>query len=259
MAASAHAGQERRVRLEGKRAVVLGCGGRDNLGQSIARRLAADGASVVVASRNEEELARFAKEIGAHHCRCDITSRADNAALAAFAEEAMGGIDIAVQSAGWGLLKPFLETDEDSLERITRLQFIGPIYFFQAMIPRLGPGACLLTISSVTASIPINDHAAYQGTKAGIDHVVRCHAAEFGPRGIRVNAIAPGIVLTPMTKELGAMRERAEKRTPLRRLGTPEDIAAAAAWLASDECFVSGEILQVNGGYALIGAPVDPR
>jgi NAD(P)-dependent dehydrogenase (short-subunit alcohol dehydrogenase family) len=180
-------------------------------------------------------------------------------ALATFARDAIGGVDIAVQSAGWGLLKPFLETDEESLERIARLQFLGPIFFFQAMLPHLASGGSLLTISSVTASIPINDHAAYQGTKAGIDHVVRCLAAEFGPRGIRVNAIAPGIVMSPMTRDLGALRERAEARTPLRRLGTPEDIAAAATWLASDECFVSGEILQVNGGYALIGAPVEPR
>jgi 2-hydroxycyclohexanecarboxyl-CoA dehydrogenase len=251
--------RETRVRLEGKRAVVLGCGGRDNLGQAIARRFAAEGASVVVASRNDEELARFAKEIGAVHCLCDITSKADNEALAGFAREAIGGVDIAVQSAGWGLLKPFLETDEESLERITRLQFMGPIFFFQAMLPLLGSGGSLMTISSVTASIPINDHAAYQGTKAGMDHVVRCLAAEFGPRGIRVNAIAPGIVMSPMTRHLGALRERAEARTPLRRLGTPEDIAAAAAWMSSDECFVSGEILQVNGGYALIGAPVEPR
>jgi len=245
--------------LTGKRAVVLGCGGKDNIGQAIARRFAGDGAELVVASRTEPELERFAAEIGARHMLCDITDKAANLALATFAIEAMGGIDIAVQSTGWGYLAPFLGNDEASLERITRLQFLGPIFFFQAMLPALSDRSALLTISSVTASLVINDHAAYQGTKAGIDHMVRVLAAEFGPRGIRINGIAPALTETPMTAGLGALCERAKARSPMRRLGTPADIAAAAAWLASDECFVTGETLQVNGGYGLVGAPVDPR
>jgi len=127
------------------------------------------------------------------------------------------------------------------------------------MIPEIQSGGSLITMSSVTASIVINDHAAYQGTKAGIDHVVRVLASEFGPRGIRVNSIAPALTDTPMTAGLDGLRDRARQRSPMRRLGTVEDIAAAAVWLSSDECFVTGETLQVNGGYGLVGAPVEPR
>lgn len=243
------------MRLSGKRAVVLGCGGKDNIGQAIARRFVSEGAAVIVASRNEAVLANFATEIGALHHVCDITSRADTVALADFAVASLGGLDIAVQSAGWAYLAPFLENDEASLERMVRLQFLGPIFFFQSMIPCLARGGSLITISSVMASVAVNDRAAYQGTKAAIDQIVRSLAAEFGPRGIRTNAIAPGLVDTPMTKGMETVMERASNRTPLRRLGTPEDIAAAALWLASDECFVSGETLQVSGGYQLLGAP----
>lgn len=246
-------------RLKGKRAVVLGCGGKDNIGQAIARRFRADGAEVVVASRNEEVLKAFAAEIGALHTICDITQKASCETLAAFTIDTLGGLDIAVQSTGWGLLKPFLENDEAALETMTRLQFLGPLFFFQAMLPRLSDHASLLTISSVTASIVINDHVAYQGTKAGIDHVVKVLAAEFGPRGIRVNAIAPALTETPMTSALETLKERARARTPMRRIGTPDDIAAAASWLSSDESFITGETLQVNGGYGLVGTMVEAR
>jgi NAD(P)-dependent dehydrogenase (short-subunit alcohol dehydrogenase family) len=245
--------------LAGKRAVVLGCGGENNIGQAIASRFVAEGASVVVAGRKEAPIANFALRIGAQHRVCNIMEKSSVQGLAAFAEGVLGGLDIAVQSTGWGYLAPFLENDADSLERITRLQFLGPLFFFQAMIPRMGHRGSLMTLSSVTASIVINDHAAYQGTKAGIDHVVRALAAEFGPRGIRINSIAPAMTETPMTAGLHALRERAKARCPMRRLGTPEDIAATAAWLASDECFITGETIQVNGGYGLIGAPVEAR
>jgi NADP-dependent 3-hydroxy acid dehydrogenase YdfG len=168
------------LRLTGKRAIVLGCGGRSNIGQAIARRFISDGATLVIAGRKESVLAEFADEIGARYCLCDITNRASNLALAAFARDALGGVDIAIQSTGWGYLAPFLNNDEDSLERITRLQFLGRLFFFQAMIPALAGGGSLVTISSVTASSVTNDHAAYQGTKAGIDQIVSVLAAEFG-------------------------------------------------------------------------------
>jgi NAD(P)-dependent dehydrogenase (short-subunit alcohol dehydrogenase family) len=241
-------------RLQDKVAVVIGAAGRDNMGQAIARRFAAEGARVVVAGRHEAELERFAATIGGAARRCDITRKADLTALAAFAEDWGGRVDIGLNATGWGLLKPFLETTEEELERICALQFKGPFMFFQAMVEVMGQGGSLIQISSATATIMLNDHAAYMGTKAGTDHVIRCVANDFGERGIRANSISPGLTDTPMTagaKATPGVFESFLPCYPLGRIGTPGDIAAAAVWLASDECFMSGQNLQVNGGLTL--------
>ncbi|HVN02417.1 MAG TPA: SDR family oxidoreductase [Caulobacteraceae bacterium] len=241
-------------RLQGKGAVVLGAAGRGNMGQTIARRFAAEGAKVLVAGRHADELSRFAAEIGADWSLCDITRRDEVFALASAAKEKLGSVSIGVNATGWGLLKPFLDNTEDDLRRMTDLQFIGPFYFLQAMIGVMEGGGSLIQISSATATIMLNDHAAYMGTKAGIDHVVRCAANEFGGRGIRVNSISPGLTDTPMTagaKATPGLFEAFASAYPLGRVGTSDDIAAAAVWLAEDECFMTGQNLQVNGGLTL--------
>lgn len=244
----------RKKPLEGKIAVVLGAAGRDNMGQEIARRFTAEGARVVVAGRHGTELERFAAEIGGAAKVCDITSKSDLIALAAFARDWGGHVDIAVNTTGWGLLKPFLETTEDEIDRMSALQFKGPFLFFQAMIEQMDRGGSLIQISSATATIMLNDHAAYMGTKAGTDHVIRCIANEFGERGIRANSISPGLTETPMTadaKTVPGVFDCFVSSYPLGRIGTKADIAAAAVWLASDECFMTGQNLQANGGLTL--------
>ena len=236
--------------LTGKCAVVLGAAGHGNMAQVIARRFAEAGAQVVVAGRKADELEHFAASIGARWTLCDITSKTDTNALAAFA----GNVHIAVNATGWGLLKPFLETTPEELQRIVDLQFKGPFLFFQSMIPAMTSGGSLIQISSATATIMLDDHAAYMGTKAGADHVVRCIANEFGERGIRANSISPGLTYTPMTATGMAtpgLQEAFVPGYPLGRIGTSDDIAAAALWLASDECFMTGQNLQVNGGLTL--------
>jgi NAD(P)-dependent dehydrogenase (short-subunit alcohol dehydrogenase family) len=241
-------------RLQGKVAIVLGAAGRDNMGQEMARRFAAEGARVVVAGRHAQELERFAATIGGSAKLCDITSKADLQALAAHAKVWGGHLDLAVNATGWGLLKPFLEITEDEIDRITALQFKGPHLFFQAVLEVMADGGSIIQISSATATIMLNDHAAYMGTKAGIDHVVRCIANEFGHRGIRANSLSPGLTDTPMTaqaKTVPGLFEAFLPGYPLGRIGTKADIAAAAVWLASDECFMTGENLQVNGGLTL--------
>lgn len=240
--------------LQGKVAVVLGAAGRDNMGQAIARRFAAEGARVVVAGRHEEELKRFAVEIGGSFKLCDITCKSELSALAAHARDWGGGLDIALNATGWGLLKPFLETTEDEIDRISALQFKGPFLFFQAMVDAMERGGSLIQISSATATIMLNDHAAYMGTKAGTDHVIRCIANEFGERGIRANSISPGLTETPMTadaKSVPGVFDSFVAAYPLGRIGTAADIASAAVWLAGDNCFMTGQNLQVNGGLTL--------
>lgn len=241
-------------KLEGKVAVVLGAAGRDNMGQAIAERFAEEGARVIVAGRHEPELERFAANIDGAARLCDITRKDELRALAAFAKDWGGQVDIAVNATGWGLLKPFLETTEDELERMTALQFKGPFMFCQAMIEVMERGGSIIQISSATATIMLNDHAAYMGTKAGTDHVIRCIANDFGAHGIRANSISPGLTDTPMTagaKATPGVFDAFLPCYPLGRIGTRDDIAAAAVWLASDECFMTGQNLQVNGGLTL--------
>lgn len=241
-------------KLEGKVAVVLGAAGRDNMGQAIARRLADEGVRVVVAGRKREELERFAQTIGGAACTCDITRKSEVMALFAFAKAWGGRVDIAVNATGWGLLKGFTATTEEELDQITDLQFKGPFYFCQAAVETLARGGSIIQISSATATIMLNDHAAYMGTKAGTDHVIRCVAHEYGERGIRANSISPGLTDTPMTadaKEVPGLFDSFLSGYPLGRIGTKEDIAAAVVWLSSDECFMTGQNLQVNGGLTL--------
>jgi len=241
-------------KLQGKVAIVLGAAGRDNMGQVIAQRFAQEGARVVVAGRQLDELERFAQTIDGVARLCDITRKSEVQALFDFACQWGGHVDIAVNATGWGLLKGFTDTTEDEIDRITDLQFKGPFYFCQAAVDTLARGGSIIQISSATATIMLNDHAAYMGTKAGTDHVIRCVAHEYGERGIRANSISPGLTETPMTagaKDVPGLFDSFLSGYPLGRIGTKDDIAAAAVWLASDECFMTGQNLQVNGGLTL--------
>ena len=253
-------------RLEGKVAVVLGAAGKDNMAQVTARRFVAEGATLVAAGRDLDALTAFAEPLGGIGIACDITDKAQVEALADAAVARFGQIDIALNATGWGLLAPFLETSEADLARIVDLQFSGPFRFCQAMVRAMtangAGGGSIIQISSATATIMLDNHAAYMGTKAGTDHVIRCVANEFGPQGVRANSISPGFTDTPMTAQAVAtpgLKDAFVASYPLGRVGTSEDIAAAAVWLASDECFMTGENLQVNGGLVLRGNPVRRR
>ena len=246
-------------RLAGKTAVILGASSPDNMGQFMARRFMAEGAKVLVSGRKTGPLEDFARDTGCEWAACDLTDEASVNALADAAAQKLGGIDIAVNATGWGLLKGFLETTHEDLLAMTALQFIGPFHFCQAMVRKMarsmgGRGGSIIQISSATAKIMLNDHAAYMGTKAGTDHVIRCIANEFGLEGIRANSLSPGLTDTPMNaeaKEVPGLFEAFIPSYPVGRYGTSDDVAAAAVFLASDECFMTGENLQVNGGLTL--------
>jgi len=241
-------------RLVGKYAYVLGAAGRGNMGQAIARRFAAEGAKVAVGGRHMAELQRLADDIGGLAVRCDITDMDEIRRSIDTILEDFGQLDIAVNSTGWGLLTPFEKTSEEDLDKIIALQFKGPYQFMQVLVGKMSSRASIIQISSAAATILTGNHHAYIGTKAGIDHVVRGVADEFGGRGIRVNSISPGLTESPMTEEhlaIPGIREAFLKEYPLGRLNTSDDIAAAAVFLASDECFMTGQNLQVNGGLTL--------
>jgi NAD(P)-dependent dehydrogenase (short-subunit alcohol dehydrogenase family) len=215
-------------RLDGKTAVILGAAGRDNMAQCVARRFSREGAQIMLAGRHLDELRRFAAEIGGWAASCDITNAADLEDLATRALEKLGSVSIAINATGLRLPTRYLTATRADLEKVTAVQFIGPYQFFQSMINVMTNGGSLIQISSAAAAIMLNDYSAYMGTKAGFDHVIRCIANEFGDRGIRANSISPG---------------------------SSEEVAAAAVWLASDECFLTGQNLQINGGLTLRGNP----
>ncbi|MGH6696125.1 SDR family oxidoreductase [Sphingopyxis sp.] len=227
-----------------------------NVGAAIAARYVEQGARVTIAGRRAEALQQVAAAIGTEWQVCDIGVEESVDRLVAATADRLGGLDIGVNATGWGLLKPFLEHDRNDLEQMAAVQFTGPFQFFQALLRAMTAGGSIIQISSVTATIMFDHHAAYMGTKAGIDHVIRCIAHEFGHQGIRANSIAPGGVAdSPMSggglmvPSVAALYRR---EIPLGRSGVAADVADAALWLASDEAsFVSGQTIHVSGGQTL--------
>mgnify|MGYP001034911263 FL=1 len=243
------------TRLQGKAALVVGVA-PGNLGEHIAWRFADEGAKVMVAGRRAEPLGEAAARIGALAHVCDIEQEADIRALVAAARERLGRIDVAVNATGWGLLKPFAEHSREELERMCAVQFVGPFQLLQALVEAMLAGGSIIQISSVTATIMFDHHAAYMGTKAGLDHVIRCVAHEYGHKGIRANSLSPGgIADTPMSGgglDLPRVRELYAREIPLGRPGVAADVADAALWLASDEsALVTGQNIHVSGGQTL--------
>ncbi len=242
-------------RLAGKKALILGAN-RDNLGLALAERFLAEGAAVAIAGRDPENTAAIGQELGIPALVCDLTEMASIDRAVEGAADALGGIDIGINSTGWGLLKPFLETTEEELQAMATLQFTGPFRFFQNLLRVMQNGGSLIQISSVTATIMMDNHAAYMGTKAGMEHVMRCIANEFGAQGVRANSLAPGgIADAPMSGGgLGspAMQALYGREIPLGRPGVKKDVVDAAVWLASDEAgFVTGQVIHVSGGQTL--------
>lgn len=250
------------ARMAGKKVVILGAASKDNIGQVLARMFAKEGATVMVSGRTEDVLQECAKEIGGHYALCDITKRSEVEALAKAATDQMGRVDAAINTTGWGLLKPLLEVTEDELDSMVDLQFKGVHHFLQAfagqMVEQTPQGGSLISLSSATTRSLINNHAAYIGTKTGSEALIRCVANDFGQFGIKANSISPALTESPMTA--GAFTtpgviDAFMPRYPLGRLNTSEDVAHAAIWLCSDECFMTGENIQPNGGLHMRGNP----
>ena len=238
--------------LKGKTAIIIGVS-QANIGRAIAQHFVELGADVIVAGRNEAEVDRTSRELGVLARRCDITLEEDLEDLARFAIERYGHVDIAVNAVGANLVRPFLEVTRAELDAVVKTQFIGTFQFLQAMIRAMETsGGSIIQISSVSASALLPDHAAYLASKAAGDVLVKAAAVEFGSRGVRINSIAPGPTEdAPMAASVladASVRAQIASRIPLGRLGTGRDVAAAALWLAGDDCFVTGEVLQVNGG-----------
>src|SRR5262249_47815460 len=149
-----------------------------------------------------DALRELAADIQGRYAVCDITKKPDVEALARTALTAYGRIDVALNCTGWGLMARLRDTTEEQIDRLTDLQFKGTFFFLQVFAEQLAAakGGSIITISSASVYALLFSHAAYIGTKAGADALMRCFANEYGPRNVKVNSIAPGLTATPMTE-----------------------------------------------------------
>lgn len=239
--------------LMNKVAVITG--GTSGIGEAIARRFVAEGAEVVIAARGKERLEELATEIGATPVVCDISSFDDNKNLADVVVEKFGRIDIAVNSAGYDDACSIAELEPERVERMVAVQFTGALYFIQHMGNAMKAGGSVVSVSSLTSSVAAEGHAPYAGSKAGINHVTRIAASEYGEKGVRFNTVSPTLIETPMTAPMftvPGVKEFLIAETPLSRLGRVEDVVEAVLWLASDaSAFVTAENINVCGGMGL--------
>ncbi len=245
-----------RFRLDGKVALVTGAG--RGIGAGIALGFAEAGADLVCAARTSAEIDEIAVRVRALGRRaiavpCDVMERAQLEGLVARAMTEFGRIDVLVNNAGGSPWKPFLRTSEAMFEEAFRFNVTSAFLLARLTVPHMleAGGGAIVNVSSAMGRITDRGFSAYGTAKAGLSHLTRLLANELAPR-VRVNAISVGAVetsaLAPFLAAEG-MREKMEALTPLRRIGSVEDIAAAALWLASDAgAWVTGKIVEVDGG-----------
>lgn len=240
--------------LEGKVAVVTG-GGR-GIGRAISKRLARDSAAVAVWELSEDGAKETVEEIRqdggkAIACVGDAASSADIARCAEETRAAFGPVAILVNNAGISAFDRFLSISEELLDRIIRVNLKGPFLCTQAILPDMldaGWGR-IVNISSSSAQTGAKAMSHYAATKGGVIGLTRALAIELAETGVTVNNVPPGFVVTPMLEESPVDIESYAQTMPMKRPGRPEDIAAAVAYLASEDAgYVTGQTLSVNGG-----------
>ncbi len=243
-------------RIENKVAVITGAA--SGIGLGIARRFAAEGAMVVAGDIDEAGLATLLSELGTDCCatvRCDVTREDDVAALAALAADRFGRLDIAVANAGAGGFAPLLEHSLEEWQRVIDLCLTGVFLTVKhtgRVMTAAGNGGSIITIASLNAVQPAAGMAAYCTAKAGVAMFTKVAAMELGAAAIRVNAIGPGLVQTNATAAFFAVPAIVDDflaNTTIGRFAQPEDVAALALWLASDEAsFASAGLYLLDGG-----------
>ncbi|HEY6421145.1 MAG TPA: 3-oxoacyl-ACP reductase family protein [Candidatus Binataceae bacterium] len=251
------------TRLQGKVAIVTGAA--NGIGRAIARRLAAEGASVAVADIQFETAERTAGEIkseggAALAVRIDVTSLESAVAAADQVERELGPIDILVNNAGWDKLEPFVESKPETWDKIIAINYRGVLNCCKAIAPRMqsrGSGK-IVSISSDAARVGSTGEAVYSGCKAAIIGFSKTLARELARHHINVNVVCPGPTETALLREAMAGRagalEAMTRGIPFRRLGQPEDLAGAVAFFASpDADFATGQVLSVSGGLTMAG------
>ncbi|MGI9228879.1 MAG: SDR family NAD(P)-dependent oxidoreductase [Gammaproteobacteria bacterium] len=246
-------------KLADKNALILGASETGSIGATIAEHLLNAGAKVMIAARRKQQVDKLAKEIGATGAVCDISNEQQVSDLAAHALDTFKRLDIAINCAGQAVMGDIANTDAADLRKAVDVHLIGPFFFLKHMAAAIKENGSIITLSSITASLVINNHAAYVATKAGTDHLVRIAAIEYGHKNIKVNSVSPGFTdNTPMSKpflKVDGLRELFEKEIPLGRLNNAADVAHVVSWLCEDNTYISGQNIQVNGGHSLTRLP----
>jgi len=241
-------------------------GGGTGIGSAIARRLVADGFAVAITGRRREPLDEVAAETGALPLVADTGDPTESQRAVEIAKDAFGRLDLLVCNAGIGLGGTVEEQSPEGWDAVLRTNLTGAYLASRAALPELvRTKGSIVTISS-DAGLRAGPHsAAYCAAKAGLIMLTQCIALDYGPHGVRANCICPGWVRTPMADaemdELGELKgadregayELVSARVPLRRPGNPDEIAAAVAWLASEEAaFATGAVIAIDGGNSAV-------
>jgi NAD(P)-dependent dehydrogenase (short-subunit alcohol dehydrogenase family) len=234
-------------------ALVTGAGG--GIGEGIARVLAADGWVVAVNDIDSDAAKRVAAEVGGTAVPGDVDASSTEVVDAANA--AGGQLGALVNNAGIVLREALATAKEEDLDRVYRVNLRAPLRLSQAALPYLEQSkGSIVNISSIAALSPLKTGGLYTASKAGLAHLTRQAAFEWGPLGIRVNAIAPGMIRSRMSEDVWADPEQTEQRRrliPLGRTGEPEDIGLAVAFLVSDSAsFITGQLIAVDGGFTQV-------
>jgi 3-oxoacyl-[acyl-carrier protein] reductase len=242
--------------LEGKTALVTGATG--GIGGAIARALAAQGARVAVSGTRKEVLDALAAELGggAASVPCNLSDAASVEALLPAAEAALGQVDILVNNAGITRDNLFLRMKDEEWEQVLAVNLTASFRLMRAAVKGMmrRRSGRIISIGSVVGTTGNPGQANYAASKAGLIGMSKALAAEVASRGVTVNVVSPGFIESPMTDALNDKQKEAILTTvPMNRLGTGAEIAAAVAFLASQEAgYLTGQTLHINGGMAMI-------
>lgn len=236
--------------------VVVITGAAQGIGRATAERFLANGDMLVASDVSAEGLSSLQMSAPERVATLvqDITEDSAPDEAIALAMQRFGRLDVLVNNAGIGRAKSIGDTTDDELDRFLNVNLRAQIRFSRSAVRVMTSGAAVVNMASIAGLRGIARNGIYSVAKAGMVGLTRQMAADYGPMGIRVNAVAPGIVKTPLTRERiendPAFRRLHVDTTPFPRIGLPEDIAAAVAFLASEDAsFISGHILVVDGGW----------
>jgi NAD(P)-dependent dehydrogenase (short-subunit alcohol dehydrogenase family) len=243
-------------RLKGKRALITG--GTSGIGLETARQFLREGARVAVTGTNPETLAVARKELGPDVVviKADAADVAGQKTLAEAVKKAFGGLDIVFVNAGIALLKPLEAWDERDFDRVFDINVKGPYFLLQALLPILANPASIILNTSVNAHIGMPNSSVYAASKAALQSFIRTLSGELIGRGIRLNAVSPGPITTPLYSKLGfpeadlkTVAASIKDKVPAGRFGEPSEIAMAVVFLASDEAsYTVGSEIMIDGG-----------
>ena len=237
-------------RLDAKRAVITGAA--NGIGKAIAEAYVAEGASLILADIDEAALNEVATRLGQTAVRTDVSRRAEIEALFGVVERQWGGLDIMVNNAGVTHAADLLDLTEDDFDRVMAINLKAALFGTQFAARLMAPGGVIVNMSSVNAILGIPNQIPYALSKGALKQLTNVSALSLAPRGIRVNAIGPGTIMTAIARSImtdHAAEQRIMSRTPMGRVGEPEEVATIAVFLAcSESSYITDQTIYPDGG-----------